>query len=112
MQRFGSVIELRTDKIDEYKQLHAAVWPSVLRMIRQANIRNYSIFLRKLPDGRYYLFSYFEYVADDPQADFARMVADPETQRWWEVCKPCHIPLSDRAPGEWWADMQEVFHAD
>lgn len=112
MQRFGSVIELNPEKIDEYKRLHAAVWPSVLKMIHQVNIRNYSIFLRKLPDGRHYLFSYFEYIGKDSKADFATMAADPETRRWWDVCIPCQLPLSDRAPGEWWAGMEEVFHTD
>ena len=42
----------------------------------------------------------------------AKMAADPETQRWWEVCIPCQDPLSDRASGQWWADMEEVFHCD
>jgi L-rhamnose mutarotase len=40
------------------------------------------------------------------------MAADPETQRWWDVCIPCQEPLSDRAAGEWWADMEEVFHCN
>lgn len=112
MQRFGSVIELESDKIDEYKRLHAAVWPSVLQLIHEAGIRNYSIFLRKLPDGRHYLFSYFEYIGSDAPADFARMAADSETQRWWTLCEPCQIPLTGRAEGEWWAGMEEVFHSD
>lgn len=112
MKRYGSVIEVRPDKLDEYKKLHADVWPVVLKMIHQANIRNYSIFVRKLPDGRHYLFSYFEYIGKDADADFARMASDPQTQRWWDICKPCQLPLTDRAPGEWWADMEEVFHSD
>ena len=112
MKRYGSVVGVKADKIDEYKRLHAAVWPGVLKKIRECNIRNYSIYLRQLDDGRYYLFSYFEYAGTDFAADMARMAADPETQRWWEVCKPCQAPLSNRAHGEWWADMAEVFHQD
>ena len=42
----------------------------------------------------------------------ARMAADPETQRWWAVCMPLQRPLDTRAEGEWWASMEEVFHAD
>jgi len=112
MQRHGAVIGLPADKIDEYKALHAAVWPDVLAMIRQCHIRNYSIFLRRFDDGRHYLFSYFEYVGDDFAADMARMAADPATQRWWAVAKPCTEPLASRAPDEWWAGMEEVFHCD
>ena len=42
----------------------------------------------------------------------AKMAADPTTQRWWSVCKPCQQPLADRAPDEWWSAMEEVFHQD
>jgi L-rhamnose mutarotase len=112
MKRYGSVIEVREDKMEEYNGLHADVWPDVLGMISQCNIRNYSIYLRRLPDGKHYLFSYFEYIGTDFEADMAKMAADPTTQKWWDVCKPCHNPLPDRAEGEWWADMQEVFHVD
>ena len=106
------VIGLRPEKIAEYKKLHAAVWPDVLQMIQQCHIRNYSIYLRQLDDGQHYLFSYFEYTGRDFAADMAKMAADPETQRWWAVCKPCQNPLANRAEGEWWADMEEVFHLD
>ena len=112
MKRYGSVIGVRDEKLEEYRKLHAAVWPDVLKMIRQCHIRNYSIYLRKLPDGRHYLFSYFEYTGKDFAADMAKMAADPTTQKWWAVCKPCQQPLADRAPHEWWADMSEVFHQD
>ncbi len=112
MQRYGSVIEVKPDKLDEYKRLHAAAWPGVLRMIKACNLQNYSIYLRRLPDGRLYLFSYFEYAGGDFAADMATMAADPETQRWWAACKPCHAPFADRTPDEWWAGMEEVFHLD
>jgi L-rhamnose mutarotase len=107
MQRYGMVIKVRPEKLDEYVRLHARVWPSVLRMIRECNIRNYSIYHK---DGC--LFSYFEYVGKSFEADMARMAADPMTRRWWAVCKPCQEPLDTRAEGEWWADMEEVFHFD
>ncbi len=112
MERYGSVVEIKADSIDEYKRLHADPWPEVLKMIKDCNIENYSVYLRRLPDGKYYLFSYFEYTGDDFAADGARMAADPSTQRWWDVCKPCHIPFEDRAEGEWWAGMEDVFHLD
>ena len=111
MKRYGSIIGLRATKLKEYKKLHAAVWPGVVRMIRECHIRNYSIYLRKI-GGRYYLFSYYEYTGKDFKADMAKMAADPTTQRWWDVCMPCQIPLPDRKRGEWWASMAEVFHQD
>ena len=112
MQRYGWVIGVKEDRIEEYKRLHADVWPDVLQMIKECNLQNYSIYLRKLPDGKHYLFSYVEYVGADFEADMAKMAADETTQKWWAVCKPCQEPLPDLAEGEWWADMEEVFHQD
>jgi L-rhamnose mutarotase len=112
MKRYGWVIGVKDDKIDEYKRLHADVWPDVLGMIKQCHIQNYSIYLRKLDDGQTYLFSTLEYVGQDFDTDMERMAADPITQKWWAVCKPCQTPLTDCPEGAWWADMEEVFHID
>lgn len=114
MKRHAQIIEVRPEKLDEYKRLHAAVWPDVLDQIRRSNIRNYSIYLKHLPDGKFYLFSYFEYMGADFEADMAAMAADPRTQEWWTVCKPCHKPLPgvNIDAGEWWSPMEEIFHSD
>jgi len=107
MERRGSVIRLRPEKYEEYKKLHAAAWPGVLVKIRECGIRNYTIFHK---DG--FLFSHFEYVGDDYEADMAKMKADPVSQEWWKLTDPCQEPLESRKPGEWWASMEEVFHCD
>jgi len=107
MKRYASVIGLRPEKVKEYKKLHSAVWPDVLKMIKECNIKNYSIYYR---DGL--LFSYFEYSGSNYDADMAKMAADPTTQKWWDVCKPCQKPLENRREDEWWSDAEEVFHCD
>jgi L-rhamnose mutarotase len=107
MQRHGSLIKVRPEKLAEYTKYHAAVWPEILAIITQCNIRNYSIYHK---DG--YLFSYFEYWGSDFQADMDKMAAHPKTQEWWAIMKPMQIPLPTRAAGEWWAEMEEVFHHD
>jgi len=112
VQRYGSVIGVKPEKIQEYNRLHAAVWPGVLNKIKDCNIRNYSIYIKEIEPGKYYLFSYFEYVGNDFDADMKKMADDPLTQQWWDVTKPCQIPLETRAEGEHWATMKEVFHLD
>ena len=109
MKRYGSIIGLKPEAIAEYKRLHAAVWPDVLKQIARSNIRNYSIFLKE-PENL--MFAYFEYEGDDYAADMAAMAADPKTQEWWAVCMPMQSPLATRKDGEWWAEMEEVFHQD
>jgi L-rhamnose mutarotase len=103
------LVRLKPDRVEEYRDLHRAVWPEVLRRITQSNIRNYTIFLKE-PENL--LFAYWEYVGTDFDADMQKMAADPDTQRWWAICKPCQEPVGTRKKGEWWAMMEEVFHSD
>ena len=107
MKRYAQLIGIKADRLEEYKRYHAAVWPEILDMIRQCNIRNYSIFYR---DGL--LFAYFEYTGIDFDADMAKMAADPKTQEWWDIMKPMQTPIETRAEGEWWTTLEEVFHTD
>ena len=107
MKRFASVIGLPPESVERYEALHASVWPAVLERISGSNIVNYSIY-------RYgeLLFAYMEYDGNDFEADMAAMAADPVTQEWWDVCKPLQRPVEDRAEGEWWKDLPEIFHTD
>ena len=107
MKRYGMVLGVRPERLEEYKEAHRYVWPEILAMIRECNLRNYSIYYK---DGM--LFSYYEYVGDDYEADMARMAADPKTQEWWAWMEPMQVPLETRQEGEWWAEMEEVFHTD
>ena len=107
IRRYGQVIGVKPDQVETYERLHAQVWPEVLATIHACNMRNYSIFRHGA-----HLFAYFEYVGEDFAADMARMAADPKTQDWWTFTDPLQEPLPDRAAGEWWATMREVFHTD
>jgi len=107
VRRYAQVIRVRPEIEDKYIEYHAQVWPEILDLIRACNIRNYSIFLRD-----HVLFAYFEYVGPNYEADMAKMAADPKMQEWWKIMDPMQDPMPDRAPGEWWAKMEEVFHTD
>ena len=108
-RRMASVIRLRPEHMSEYTRLHADVWPGVLARLRASHITNYSIYLRR---PEMLMFGYFEYTGDDFAADEAAIAADPVTQDWWAICGPMQEPFGTRAPGEWWAGMEEIFHAD
>ncbi|CVI60495.1 conserved hypothetical protein [Agrobacterium salinitolerans str. Hayward 0363] len=109
MQRMGMVIGVKPEMIAEYKRLHTAVWPEILALISDCNIRNYTIFLRE-PENL--LFGYWEYHGNDISADMAKMAASPKNQEWWSFTIPCQQPLESRKEGEWWAMMEETFHHD
>jgi L-rhamnose mutarotase len=105
----GQVLSLKPGTIDEYKRLHAAVWPSVLQTITDCNIRNYSIFLKE-PENL--LFAYWEYHGTDFAADMRKMAASGDTQRWWDICMPLQQQFETRKEGVWWARMEQVFFTD
>ena len=107
MKRHGNVIHVKQEKLQEYKDLHAAIWPNVVVMLKKCHIANYSIYYR---DG--YLFSYFEYMGNDFAVDMARMTEDPHTQEWWKLTDPCQYKVESASKDEWWASMEEVFHLD
>jgi Uncharacterized conserved protein len=107
MKRYGSMIKIKADKLAEYKYHHENAWPEVNARIKESNLSNYSIYSR----GDY-LFTYYEYTGDDYEADMAKIAADPKTQEWWDVVKPLMEPLPDRAEGDFWSDMEEIYHLD
>lgn len=105
MIRIASVIGLPAENAERYEVLHENVWPAVIARLRLSNIVNYSIY-------RYgeLLFSYLEYSGDDLRTDMAAIAADPATREWWSICEPLQRPVQDRAAGEWWKQLPEVFH--
>lgn len=109
MKRFGQVIKLRPEAEAEYKRIHERIPTEIDNAIREAGIRNYSIFLK---DG--YLFAYLEYHGPDDEYDerMARLAQVSTDSGWWEITMAMQEPLPTRAEGEWWADMEEVFHQD
>jgi L-rhamnose mutarotase len=107
MKRVAQVIRVKPEAYDAYVEYHRNVWPGVAKQISDCNIRNYSIY-----HYNGVLFAYFEYVGEDFDGDMAKMAADPETQRWWDTVKPLQEPVDDRRPGEWWHDVEEVFHQE
>ena len=66
VRRMAMVIGVRPEKIAEYKKLHTSPWPEMEATLSDANIRNYSIYLRE-PENL--LFGYWEYVGTDFEAD-------------------------------------------
>ena len=104
IRRFGQIATLKPDMIEEYDRLHAAVWDSVLKTIKECNLQNYSIYRKGQK-----LFAYFEYTGTDYDADMDKMAADSNTQHWWTHTKPCFV---QEKPDEFYIDMKEIFHID
>ena len=101
---FGQIGRLKRDRIAEYRALHAAAWPGVLKTIADCHLRNYNIYLK---DDT--VFSSFEYTGGDFGADMEKMARDPVTQAWWTHTKPCFERFA-YPPDEFYSDMECIFH--
>ena len=109
VQRFGQVLGLRPECLAEYQRRHERIWPEIQHALSEAGLRNYSIFYA---GGQ--LFGYYEYIG--PPAEYAarlqRLAQAPRMREWWDLMEAMQIPRADRASGEWWTNMREVFHLD
>jgi len=106
IKRVGMVVGLHEGQIKEYKRLHADDNPGVRDLLTKYHMHNFSIFLQKMPDGKYYEFGYYEYTGDDFEGDTAKMGAEKRIVEWLKVCNPMQVPL----PGsEGWTEMERVY---
>jgi L-rhamnose mutarotase len=99
-------LQLDPDRLDEYRERHAAVWPEMLRAIEASGRRNYSLFLRD--DGL--LIGYYE--TDDDQASQAALEGDPRTAPWEADMADFFIALDGARPDQGAPRLSEVFHLE
>ena len=103
----GQIGRLKSHKREEYIQLHSAVWPGVLKTIKDCHIEHYSIFIR---DNL--VFAYYEYSGADYESDMKKMADDSITQKWWEITKPCFEKYNANSPEAFYETMQSIFYLD
>jgi L-rhamnose mutarotase len=107
---YCSMVGLRPEAEQRYRELHGAVWPDVVAALRQAHIRNYHIYITTI-GGQRCLVSHFEHTGDDLQADLAGIANDPTTRdRWWPITDLCQLRLQNTPPGEQWLPLERVMH--
>ncbi|KAF8894796.1 rhamnose mutarotase [Infundibulicybe gibba] len=113
-KRICQIIKLKPSCVDEYKAIHAAVWPAVLSALKQAHIVDYSI--HHYPPLQL-LIATFKYTGDNYAEDMKKVADDPETQRWWALTDGMQESFIEGAQGSgkdipWWTELEEVFRYD
>lgn len=101
-QRSAFVLHVKPGKIDEYVEAHAHVWPDMLQALRDAGIRNYTIFRHGNE-----MFGYFE--ADDLEAAGASLASQAVNGRWQDAMAEL---LDERVPDEGPPALEEVFRLE
>ncbi|MCO1653644.1 L-rhamnose mutarotase [Pseudonocardia humida] len=104
--RYCFLLQVRPDRLAEYRERHRAVWPEMLAALRDSGWRNYSLHLR--PDGL--LVGYVE--ADDLGAARRAMAATAVNARWQAEMAPFFTGLDGGPPDEGFEVLEEVFHLE
>ena len=77
VRRFGEMIKIKPEGLEQYKAYHANPLPGVNEMIKACHLKNYSIYQR----GDY-MFTYYEYPAlVEPGEAFDGTLRRPERRR-------------------------------
>ncbi|GAA2926949.1 L-rhamnose mutarotase [Streptomyces enissocaesilis] len=114
MQRVCFLLKVRQDRVEEYRERHAAVWPDMLEALSATGWHNYSLFLRE--DGL--LVGYLE--TEDFAEARAAMAATDVNARWQAEMAPffeneqapfaTEDPSGGDRPDEAMRPLTEVFH--
>ncbi|WP_175410471.1 L-rhamnose mutarotase [Streptomyces sp. TRM64462] len=104
MQRVCFLLKVRQDRLAEYRERHAAVWPEMLAALSAAGWHNYSLFLRD--DGL--LVGYLE--TEDFDRARAAMAGTEVNARWQAEMSDFFEALDGAGPDEAMRPLTEVFH--
>lgn len=113
-KRIAQIVRIKRSSIPAYKECHAAVWPAVLKQIKDCNISDYSIFL---DEEALILYATMKYTGEDFEKDMQKMRGNPEVRRWWVMTDGMQESLVEGSEGStdakgWWRDLEEVFRVE
>src|SRR5271165_1758093 len=104
MKRICFVLQVKPDRLEEYKLRHREVWPEMLAALRETGWNNYSLFLR--PDGL--LVGYLE--TEDFKRARAGMAGRDVNDRWQREMAAFFVQPDGVLPDRAMAPLEEVFH--
>lgn len=102
MQRVAFKMKLHKGKEDEYKKRHDEIWNELKELLKQAGIKDYSIFLDEETN---ILFGYLT-VTDKTKLD--ELPNEPIMQKWWAYMKDIMETNEDNSPVN--ILLKEVFY--
>jgi L-rhamnose mutarotase len=104
MQRICFVLQVRPEKLQEYKERHRSVWPEMLQALRETGWSNYSLFLRS--DGL--LVGYLE--TESFEQARAGMAGREINERWQREMAGFFLQPDGVLPDRAMQPLEEIFH--
>ena len=106
MRRVCFLLQVKPDRLEEYKVRHREVWPEMLEALRETGWSNYSLFLRE--DGL--LVGYLE--TENFDGALAGMAGREVNARWQAEMKEFFADAGGRPADQQMLTLEEVFHLD
>jgi L-rhamnose mutarotase len=104
LQRICFVLQVKRERLAEYKARHVSVWPEMLQALRETGWSNYSLFLRD--DGM--LVGYLE--TENFEGARAGMAAREINERWQREMQDFFVQSEVVLPDRAMQPLEEVFH--
>ena len=104
MKRICFTLQVKPDRLEEYKRRHENVWPDMQEALRRTGWHNYSLFLR--PDGL--LIGYVE--TPDFEAALAGMAVEEVNARWQAQMAEFFEGGDERKADEQMRPLEQVFY--
>lgn len=103
MQRVCFVLQVKPERLDEYRERHRSVWPEMRQALSESGWRNYSLFLRD--DGM--LVGYLE--TDDFELARKRMSETSINAVWQASMKEFFVDEAGRTADKQMRPLEQVF---
>jgi L-rhamnose mutarotase len=104
MERICFVLQVKPERLEEYKERHRRVWPEMLTALRETGWGNYSLFLRE--DGL--LVGYLE--TQDFERARSGMAQREVNERWQNEMGDFFLQADGVLPDRAMRPLAEVFH--
>jgi L-rhamnose mutarotase len=104
MQRICFVLQVKKERLQEYKERHQLVWPEMQEALRQTGWHNYSLFLRD--DGM--LVGYVE--TPDFEKALSGMAALEVNARWQSEMRDFFEDAAGRDADKQMEPLEPVFY--
>ena len=102
MQRVAFKMKLFKGCEAEYQRRHAQLWPELIELLKQAEVKDYSIFLDEETS------TLFGYLTTENLTQLDNLKNDPIMQKWWIFMKDIMETNEEHSPVT--INLKEVFY--
>ena len=104
MKRFGFKMKLNPGFKEEYRKRHGEIWPELVKLLKDAGIRNYSIFFDEETN---ILFGYQEQAGQKSSQDLGTTEI---VRKWWKYMADIMETNPDNSPVS--IPLEQVFYLE